>query len=111
MSEDEGVEWACRSIDLAIACGAEACSVIPTRGGNGAMDVLAPPFVPPGLAALERVIEYGLARGGCRVFADLWDVERLAACQCSAARVSRLRAMNRDQQPTARVVCECDGRR
>ena len=31
MSEAEGVEWACRSIDFAFSIGVECCAVIPTR--------------------------------------------------------------------------------
>ena len=46
----EAVEWACRSIDLAAECGATACSVIPTRGGNGAMEALGDAFVPAATA-------------------------------------------------------------
>ena len=53
MPAGEAVEWACRSIDLAAECGATACSVIPTRGGNGAMEALGDAFVPPRLPALE----------------------------------------------------------
>jgi hypothetical protein len=37
---EAAVEWACRSIDVAAECGATACSVIPTRTGNGAMESL-----------------------------------------------------------------------
>ena len=62
MPAGEAVEWACRSIDLAAECGATACSVIPTRGGNGAMEALGGEFVPPRLTELESVIEYGLSR-------------------------------------------------
>ena len=35
LTEDEGVEWAIRSIELAFEWGIECCSVIPTRAGNG----------------------------------------------------------------------------
>jgi hypothetical protein len=102
----EAIEWACRSIDLAAAeCGAAACSIIPTRGGNGAMEALGADVERPRLAALETVLEYGLARGGARVFADLWDVERLFDCDCSPRRAERLRAMNRSQRVTDRVAC------
>jgi len=103
----EAVEWACRSIDVAAECGATACSVIPTRGGNGAMEALGDAFVPPRLAALETVMEYGLSRRGLRVFADLWDVERFFSCDCSPARASRLATMNREQRVIDRVVCAC----
>jgi radical SAM enzyme (TIGR01210 family) len=118
MPAGEAVEWACRSIDLAAECDATACSVIPTRGGNGAMEALGASFVPPRLPDLESVIEYGLGlrragtpRPDMRVFADLWDVERCFSCACSTARAARLTQMNREQRITDRVVCDCDARR
>jgi archaeosine synthase beta-subunit len=104
-AEDDYVEWACRSIDCAREHGATVCSVIPTRGGNGAMEALAPRFVPPTLRALEAVIEYGLTRAGLRVFADLWDLPRLFTCSCSPARAERLRTMNLTQHIAAPVAC------
>jgi radical SAM enzyme (TIGR01210 family) len=106
---DDAVQWACRSIDVAAACGATVCSVIPARPGNGAMEALG--AVPPRLRALEAVLEYGLSRrrglATMRVFADVWDIERFFDCACSPARASRLRAMNRFQRVTARVDCDC----
>jgi hypothetical protein len=132
MSADDAVEWVCRSIDLAAECGATACSVIPTRGGNGAMEALGGAFTPPRLQALESVVEYGLgqrrvgpfafghgetrrssqserSRSGpaMRVFADLWAIERFYSCRCSPARAARLAAMNRAQRIVPRVECEC----
>jgi radical SAM enzyme (TIGR01210 family) len=106
MPPGEAVEWACRSIDLAAECGATACSVIPTRGGNGAMEALGDAFTPPRLPALESVIEYGLSRqAGMRVFADLWDIERFFSCTCSLTRAARLAAINREQRVTSPVSC------
>ena len=109
---DDCVEWACRSIDFAREHGASVCSVIPTRGGSGAMEALEPPFAPPTLRALEQVIEYGLTTAGppgplfeSRVFADLWDISRFFTCACSPARAERLRMMNLTQQIAARVAC------
>src|SRR5262249_9622205 len=40
LSEEEGVEWAKRSLDFAFDCGTSVCSLIPTRAGNGAMEAL-----------------------------------------------------------------------
>jgi radical SAM enzyme (TIGR01210 family) len=118
MRAGEAVEWACRSIDLAVESGATACSVIPTRGGNGAMEAIGDAFVPPQLSALESVIEYGLGHGrarpfgrAVRVFADQWDIERFFSCTCSPARAARLAVMNREQRVTDRIVCECDAGR
>lgn len=103
----EGLEWACRSLDVAAAAGARVCSVIPTRGGNGAMEALETPYVPPRLKALEAAVEYGLSLGGPVVLADLWDAERFVGCACDAARLSRLAFMNRYQRvPAAVGICE-----
>jgi radical SAM enzyme (TIGR01210 family) len=107
MRAEDDVEWACRSIDEAIACGAEVCSIIPTRGGNGAMEALGSEFTPPPLRDLESVIEYGLSLHTPRVFADLWDVERFYTCECSPARAARLQTMNREQRVPERVPCAC----
>ena len=57
MPAEQAVEWACRSIDLAAECGATVCSVVPTRGGNGAMEALGEASAPPRLPALESVID------------------------------------------------------
>ena len=115
MPPGEAVEWACRSIDLAAECGATACSVIPTRGGNGAMEAIGDAFVPPRLDALESVLEYGLSRRAGpfgpaatrRIFADLWDIERFYSCTCSPDRAARLATMNRTQRLIAPVSCHC----
>jgi uncharacterized Fe-S cluster-containing MiaB family protein len=104
----EGVEWACRSIDVAAASGARVCTVIPTRGGNGALEALAGPWEPPRIAALEAVVEYGLSRGGPVVLADLWDIERFVRCPCDRTRVTRLAEMNRTQTAPSPVVSRCD---
>ena len=104
----EALEWACRSIDLAAEHGATACSVIPTRGGNGALEALGPDFQPPRLAALEAAVEHGLTATHMRVFADLWEVERFYDCTCSSQRAERLRVMNQEQRVPPRVRCQCE---
>ena len=106
LAGEEAVEWACRSIDLAAECGATACTVIPTRSGNGAMEALGDEYERPRLSALEHVVEYGLSLGGLRVFADLWDIERFFDCECSSARRDRLQQINRAQTLTLSVSCE-----
>ena len=105
----EEVEWACRSLDVAAECGASVSVVIPTRGGNGAMEAIGESFRPPRLEWLESTIEYGLGLGGMRVFADLWNIERFFDCSCSSGRAARLAAMNREQRLRPRVMCACDG--
>jgi radical SAM enzyme (TIGR01210 family) len=104
----EALDWACRSIDFAVEHGATACTVIPTRGGNGALEALGSEFQPPRLPALETAVEHGLTRGGLRVFADLWDLTRFYDCACSPARAERLRVMNREQRVPPRVQCRCN---
>ena len=105
LDEGEGLAWARRSLDFAADCGATACTIIPTRGGNGAMEALAE-YQPPSLRSLEAAVEYGLSRNRGRVFADLWDAEKFFACECGAARAARLDRMNRTQTVPAAVTCE-----
>jgi hypothetical protein len=90
MREEEAVEWAARSVDFAFDCGATAITLIPTRGGNGAMEELQ--FAPPKLETLEAAFEYGLGLRRGRVFVDLWDVQ-----SDDAARLDRLRELNLTQ--------------
>ncbi len=111
LSESEGVTWARRSIDLAFDAGAQCCVVIPTRGGNGAMERLAESghFEPPSLDSLEVVLDYGVALNRGRVFADLWDLERLhAGAPNLDARLERLRRINLTQtvSPPVSILVE-----
>jgi len=108
MPAAESLEWACRSLDLAARCGATAATVIPARGGNGAMEALGDAFRPPRLSDLECAVEHGLAIGGMRVFADLWNIDRFFDCGCSRDRAARLAAMNREQRAPRRITCTCD---
>jgi radical SAM enzyme (TIGR01210 family) len=110
LSEQEGVEWACRSIDFAFACGVDVCSVIPVRLGNGALDLLASQgyFEQPSIRSLERVIAYGIGLKKGLVFADLWDLDRFSLCDhCFDARQERLRKMNLQQLVQPTVSCSC----
>lgn len=110
LSEAEGLEWACRSIDFAFACGVDVCSVIPVRSGNGALDKLALDgyFQEANIHSLERVIEYGIGLKKGLIFADLWDLERFARCpQCFEARKKRLNQMNLTQELMKQVECSC----
>ena len=107
MTEAEGLEWACRSLDVAFECGATVCCLIPTRAGNGAMETLAEAgfFALPTLHSLESAQEYGLQLGKGRVFADLWDIEIFFKCTCAPARVARLATMNNTQRIPPPVAC------
>ena len=109
LDEQEGMEWAKRSLDTAFDCGATVCSILPTRAGNGAMEALAASgdFSPPSLSSLEDVQEYGLTLNRGRVFCDMWDIERSYACdRCSPLRATRLAQMNRTQQIPPAVYCD-----
>ena len=100
LGEEEGIYWAKRSIDFAFDCGAECCTVIPVRGGNGAMEELMRlgEFAMPDIASLEEVLAYGLSLGRGRVFADLWDLQLFSKCnQCFQSRQDRLTRMNLEQ--------------
>lgn len=111
LDEAEGVQWAIRSLEYAFDRGSGCCSIIPTRAGNGMMEVLEQngDFTPPAGRSLECVLELGLAKNRGRVFVDLWDAEALFACPaCRTARVDRLKNMNLRQKLLPAVSCpEC----
>lgn len=113
MPAEEAIDWAVRSLEFAFECGATAATLIPTRGGNGAMEELAAAgaFSPPALRTLEAAFEQGISLKKSRVFADLWDIEKLRSCHdCRNRRIARLHAMNLEQRIPAAVVCErCKG--
>jgi radical SAM enzyme (TIGR01210 family) len=115
MREEEAVEWAARSLEFAFESGATAATLIPTRGGNGAMEELAASgdFSPPALRTLEAAIEQGILLNEGRVFADLWDAEAWPAwpgcpdcLACRDRRVRRLQAMNLEQRILETVSCD-----
>jgi hypothetical protein len=111
MSEPEGVYWAERSIDFAFSAGAECCTVIPVRTGNGAMDQLKERgcFDLPDIHSLETVVEYGIGLNAGRVFADVWDLGLFSNCEkCIDKRTKRLIEMNLGQKITTREECTCD---
>jgi hypothetical protein len=112
MRPDEALHWASRSLDLAFDCGATAATLIPTRGGNGAMEALAASgdFTTPSLSLLEDAAAYGLARKRGRVFTDLWDIQPEVECaHCFRSRLQRLREMNLHQSLTPVVRCKMCG--
>ena len=107
MDEKEGLHWARRSLEVAFENAASVCSIIPTRGENGAMENLRATgaFSPPSLESLEAAQEYGIRLGKGRVFADVWDVEKFYSCACSPSRAARLEAMNRTQKIPVPIAC------
>ena len=114
MEEQEGVEWAIRSIEYAFSVGVECCSIIPTRTGNGAMERLEATglFAPPTLSSMETVVEAGIGMHRGRVFMDLWDIERFYECdRCGPLRRERLYRMNLSQRTAPRVHCDGEAHR
>lgn len=113
----ETVEWTRRSVAYALGRGARHVTIIPARGGNGEMERLASlgAFVPPTLARLEAALAVSLPLLGgfpdATVSADLWDADGLAGCEsCRAARLERIRGMNRDAALLPFLSCvHCDG--
>jgi archaeosine synthase beta-subunit len=119
---EDALHWVTRSLDFAFDCGATAATLIATRAGNGATDVLlqSGDFVPPDLRTVEQVFDYGIQRTEervfqdpvlpGRVFVDLWDIERVAACPaCRAQRIARIAAMNLSQSLVTQVACDLCG--
>lgn len=110
LSEKEGRHWALETIKYAFDSGTEACTVIPTRAGNGAMDQLKEKghFHPPKIESLEKVQEEGIRLGKGRVFADTWDLQLFSGCEhCFEARKERLEKMNMSQEIPAPINCNC----
>jgi archaeosine synthase beta-subunit len=108
LSEDEGVDWAIRSLEYAFSLGVACCAIIPTRSGNGIVDRLATGglYAPPTVRSLERVLEHGIALARGRVLADLWDIERFYDCmRCGPLRAARMAAMNLSQRLAPPVIC------
>ena len=103
--------WLLHSVEVAFGCGASVVSLIPTRGGNGAMDALSADgsFREPRLDDVERSVELAHARAssGQRLFVDLWNLERFSDCPaCFGARRDRLHTINLEQRIPPPIVCE-----
>lgn len=110
LSEEEGVEWAKKSIEYAFSIGIDYCAVIPTRPGNGAMEKLKVEgyYTPPDIVSLEEVLEYGINLNKGIVLADLWDIKMFSNCsKCLDSRIARIDIMNRTQQISESIGCDC----
>ena len=104
----ESVAWTVRTVEYAVERGASVVSIIPVRGGNGEMERLQGlgQFTPPTLSQLEESLDLSVKLSGTVVTADLWDVERLPACEhCRSGRIARLRRLNLTGRVEPRLAC------
>jgi archaeosine synthase beta-subunit len=113
LSESAGIEWCLASLETARNWGVRHVSVIPVRGGNGALEFLESQgnFESPLASSFEHVLGESLRKSPMVVAADLWDWERLQGlCDaCTQTRYERVRQMNLSQTATPSIVCECSG--
>jgi radical SAM enzyme (TIGR01210 family) len=112
MTEAEGLEWAVKSAHFAFESGATVTTLIPTRGGNGAMERLkeSGEFEPPRLETLEKALEASLELSAGRAFADTWNLEIFSSCDvCLEQRRQRLHVMNLTQRILPPVRCTACG--
>jgi radical SAM enzyme (TIGR01210 family) len=108
LGRDENIKWAIESVKFAFDNGAQCCTIIPTRPGNGIMDLLEIEgnYVPPTLDMLEEVFELALSLKQGRVFADTWDIGFTSDClSCFEYRVERLNDMNLNQRILPKMAC------
>jgi radical SAM enzyme (TIGR01210 family) len=108
----ESVEWTVRTVQHAVERGASVVSIIPVRSGNGEMERLQAlgNFVPPTLSQLEDALDRCLQLTSTVVTADLWDVERLSACErCRSERIQRMRRLNVTGRAEPRIACTICG--
>lgn len=106
----ENIEWTLKTVEFAFECGVGCCSIIPTRSGNGIMEVLKKngEYVPPTIDALEEVMGRALALKKGRVFADVWDIGFISSCdKCFEERKLRLYEMNLTQKFLPKIKCNC----
>jgi radical SAM enzyme (TIGR01210 family) len=110
LSEVAAIETCLASIEAAREWGARHVSVIPLRGGNGALEHLQRigHFEPPLASSLEGVLNSSLAKSPMVITADTWDWSRLRGlCStCSNARLAALERANLTQAP--HVIDRCN---
>jgi radical SAM enzyme (TIGR01210 family) len=109
---EESVAWTVRTVEYAVERGASVVSIIPVRGGNGEIERLQAlgHFAPPTLAQLETALDRCLQFTSTVVTADLWDVDRLSACErCRSERIERLRRLNVVGREEPRIACTICG--
>ncbi len=105
---DESMAWTVRTVEYAVERGASVVSIIPVRSGNGEIERLQAlgHFAPPTLLQLEEVLDRCLQFSRTVVTADLWDVERVRACDhCRSRRIERLRRLNATARAEPPIAC------
>ncbi len=108
IDRQENIEWTLKAVQFSFDCGVGCCSVIPTRAGNGMMELLQKngEYVPPKLNALEEVFDRALSFQQGRVLVDTWDIGCMSDCvHCFEARKKRLEEMNLTQRIMERIHC------
>jgi radical SAM enzyme (TIGR01210 family) len=112
VERNEALDWVVRTVEYAAARGAAVVSIIPVRGGNGELERLQGEgdFHPPTLRELEAALDRCSRVAPTVVTADVWDAERLPACEaCRSRRIARLRYLNVSGAPQAPITCAaCD---
>jgi len=109
--EKENYQWCMKSVNFAFDQGVNACTIIPTRDGNGMMQKLAisGDYVPPTLSALENVFTDALSLNRGRVFCDTWDLSLFSECSnCFEERKKRIEKMNMTQTIQPEIICDCN---
>jgi radical SAM enzyme (TIGR01210 family) len=104
----DSIEWTVRSVEYAVGRGAAVVSIVPVRGGNGELERLQSlgDFTAPTLAELEQTLDRCSHVTAAVVTADLWDANRLAACeQCRQRRTERLAKMNVTARAEPLISC------
>lgn len=113
---DSSLDWAVESCRYAFRRGAQRCSILPARRGNGWIDQLEREgaWIPPDLTLVESTMRAALDAGTSTdqiVTIDLWDWELLAGgCDaCRPSRRNRLMTMNLEQRTVSQDFCAvCD---
>lgn len=112
----EDATWVERTVRWALEHGAHHVTLIPVRGGNGALEQLAAEgrFTPPTLATFEQAAERCLplaeVAGKAVIDVDPWDLDSLAGCpSCGPRRRARLELVHRTGAPGPPVVCGACG--
>lgn len=109
-NREENIHWTIKTVEFAFKHGANRCSIIPVRPGNGIMEKLLKEgsYTPPTLDMLEEVFDRSLNMQQGQVFVDTWDIAFLSKCPlCFNERKQRLETMNLNQKIYPQINCNC----